>query len=197
MIDVPQGWSVTNTTFRRTALGSAVALGGLAALVAVQLPLRAHLSVATPALVFVVPVIVGVVVGGVIPGVVGSVAGFIVYDVFFIPPYGTLTVQQARNWVAIAFYLVVVAVVAQVVTKLQLAREEAQRRTQDAERLFELSAALIGDLALSDLLSHIVTTVQSAFSPRWTALVLPGLEERGRSETAELHVAASAGQLLT
>ena len=67
----------------------------------------------------------------------------------------------------------VVLVVSQVVAKLRSAREEAERRTEESERLYELSQALIGDLTLSQLLTHIVATVQSVFAPRWTALVLP------------------------
>ena len=122
----------------------------------------------------------------------GSIAGFITYDILFIPPYGTLAVRQARDWVALVVYLIVVLVVAQVVTKQQSAQEEAQRRTGDANRLFELSQALIGDLALSELLSHIVTTVQNAFTPRWTALVLPGTRRASRGP--ERFVAARRGQ---
>ena len=54
-----------------------------------------------------------------------------------------------------AVYVAVVLVVSQVVAKLRRAREEAERRTQESERLFELSQALIGDLTLSQLLMHI------------------------------------------
>ena len=54
----------------------------------------------------------------------------------------------------------VVLVVAQVVAKLRRAREEAERRTEESERLYELSQALIGDLTLSQLLTHMVGTVQ-------------------------------------
>ena len=36
-----------------------------------------------------------------------------------------------------------------------------------------MSQALIGDLNFSQLLTHIVDTVQGVFVPRWTALVLP------------------------
>ena len=86
-------------------------------------------------------------------------------------------------------------IVAQVVAKLRSAREEALRRTEESERLFELSQALIGDLTLSQLLTHIVATVQSVFAPRWTALVLPGTTTAGSAGSAEaLQVAATAGQ---
>jgi len=154
-------------------LGIVVTLAGLGALLALLLPFRSHLSIAIPALAFVLPAMTGVVIGGFVPGVVGALAGFLVYDYFFLPPYYTLTVRSPSNWFALAVYVVVVLVVAQVVASQRRAREEALQRTEESERLFELSQALIGDLTLSQLLTHIVGTVQSVFGPRWTALVLP------------------------
>src|ERR1022692_3046202 len=168
-----RGSLANKEAYQRGVAGSAVALFGLAVAVAILFPFRDNLSTAIPALVFVVPVICGVLVGGIASGVVGSLVGFLLYDLFFLPPYGRLTVQSAQNWIALLVYVVVVLVVSQIVVKLRAAREEAQRRTADSDRLFELSQALIGDLTLSQLLTHIVTTVQTAFSPRWTALVLP------------------------
>src|SRR5580704_3316026 len=152
----------SNDVYRRAALGGLVALAGLGALTGLMLPLRAHLSIATPALVFIVPVILGVVVGGLIPGAAGAVAGFLLYDIFFLPPFGTLTVQAPQNWIALVVYVVVVLVVARVVERLKVARARAGRREEDAVRLFELSRALIGDLSLAQLLEHIASSVQSA-----------------------------------
>lgn len=187
----------TKGTYQRTAWGIACTLVGLGALLAVLLPFRAHLSIAIPALVFVLPALVGVVVGGILPGVVGALGGFVVYDLFFLPPYNTLTVRSPQNWTALAVYAVVVLVVSQVVAKLRSAREEAERRTEESERLYELSQALIGDLSLSELLAHMVATVQSVFAPRWTALVLPESDAGGAPSVAALRVAASAGEPLT
>jgi two-component system, OmpR family, sensor histidine kinase KdpD len=191
-----RGKLATRGTYQRTALGIAVMLALLAALLALLLPFRSHLSLAIPALTFVLPAVVGVVVGGFVAGAIGAVAGFLVYDYFFLPPYGTLTVRSPQNWFALVVYAVVVLVVAQVVAKLASAREEALRRTSESERLHELSQALIGDISLSQLLSHIVDTVQGVFRPRWTALVVP-VDERGdASAGSTLHVAATAGQPL-
>lgn len=178
-------------------LGIVVTLAALGALLGVLLPFRPHLSIAIPALVFVVPALVGVVIGGFVPGVVGALAGFLVYDLFFLPPYNTLTVRSPQNWIALAVYAVVVLIVSQVVAKLRSAREEAERRTQESERLYELSQALIGDLTLSELLTHMVATVQSVFVPRWTALVLPNGDAATGASGAAIRVAASAGQPMT
>ncbi len=196
MTDVRPSGLVTKATYQRTTLGIVVTLAGLGVLMAVMLPFRAHLSIAIPALAFVLPTVIGVVIGGFVPGVVGAVGGFLIYDWFFLPPYNTFTVRSPSNWIALVVYAVVVLIVARVVDKLRDAREEALRRTAESERLFELSQALIGDLNLSQLLTHIAGTVQSVFSPRWTALVLPvGGPEAGETET--LRVAATAGQALT
>ncbi len=105
-------------------------------------------------------------------------------------PYNTLTVRSSQNWVALGVYAVVVLVVSQVVAKLRSAREEAERRTQESERLYELSQTLIGDLTLSELLTHMVTTVQSVFVPRWTALVLPADGAAPGGTAGTLQVAA-------
>jgi two-component system sensor histidine kinase KdpD len=162
-----------------------------------MLPFRAHLSIATPALVFVVPVIIGVVVGGFASGALVSVSGFLLFDIFFLPPYGQLTVRAPSNWLALVIYLIVVLMVAQVVTRLDAARGEARRREGDAGRLFELSQALIGDLTISRLLDHIADTVQTAFAPRWTALLIPAELGAAGAQSPELTVAASAGQPIT
>ncbi len=197
MTHVRRGGPGTKATYQRTVLGIVVTLVGLAALLALLLPFRSHLSIAIPALAFVLPALVGVVIGGFLPGAVGALVGFVFYDYFFLPPYNTLTVRSPQNWIALGVYAAVVLMVAEVVAKLQSAREEALRRTEESERLFELSQALIGDLSLAQLLSHIVATVQSVFTPRWTALVLPDADRDSAGYGETLGVAASAGDPLT
>jgi two-component system, OmpR family, sensor histidine kinase KdpD len=192
-----QGNLAPRGTYQRTTLGIAATLVSLAILLAVLLPFRSQLSVALPALLFVVPALVGTVIGGFWPGGVGAVAGFLVYDWFFLPPYNTFTVRSPQNWIALAVYAAVVLVVAQVVSQLQRLLQEADRRTEEAGRLYELSQALIGDLPLSALLTQIAESVQGVFAPRWTALVLPagGRDALGPGEVLE--VAAAAGETMS
>jgi two-component system sensor histidine kinase KdpD len=191
----------TNRSHRRVILGGVLALAVQGVLLAVMVPFRVHLSIATAALAFVVPVVVGVVFGGYIPGALASVVGFVLYDIFFLPPYGNLTVKADADWLALIVYLIVAQLVAQVVSNLNAARDEARRRAQDAGRLFELSQALIGEFTISELLDHIVTTVQTVFAPRWTALLLPAetapVGAEGGEGAEQLFVAASGGQPIT
>src|SRR5580704_9621844 len=91
--------------YRRAVIGFLVGLAAQGVLLAVLLPFRPHLSVATPALAFVVPVIVAVVMGGFAAGVGASVCGFVLYDVFFIRPYGTLAIHSPADLLALVVYV--------------------------------------------------------------------------------------------
>jgi len=161
------------TSGRRNVIGAGAALAAVAVLAAAMAPLRDHLSVATTALVLVVPVVVGVVMGGFVAGAVAVVAGFIVDDLVFIPPYGTLSVGAAENWAALGVYVVVMLLTAQVVARLDEARTAAQRREAEVRRLFELSDLLIGEKPVAELLGIIVSAVHDAFALRGVVLLLP------------------------
>jgi len=115
---------------RRSVIGSAAALASMALLTAAMLPLRSHLSIATTALILVVPVVIGVVCGGFGAGTVSVIAGFLVYDFFFIPPYLTLWVGAPQNWAALGVYAAVMLPVAHVVAGMNAARTRARRRSE-------------------------------------------------------------------
>jgi two-component system sensor histidine kinase KdpD len=174
---------------RRSVIGTFAALASMAALTGAMLPLRSHLSVATTALVLVVPVVIGVISGGFIAGVLSVIAGFLVYDFFFIPPYLTLWVGARENWVALGVYVVVMVPVARVVAGMNTARATEKRQSAEIRELFELSDLLVADKDLDELLSVIVTTLADVFGSRKVALLLPNNDL--------LEIVASAGEPLT
>jgi len=110
------------TKVKRSLIGTGAALISMALLTLAMLPLRSHLSIATTALILIVPVVIGVVYGGLTAGVFSVIAGFLVYDFFFIPPYWTLWVGRAQNWVALGVYVVVMLPVASVVATMNASR---------------------------------------------------------------------------
>lgn len=175
---------------KRGVIGTVAALASTAVLTCAMLPLRSHLSIATTALVLVVPVVVGVVVGGFIAGVLSVIAGFLVYDVFFIPPYLTLWVGAPQNWAALGVYAVVMLPVARLVAGLNAARTKDRRQSKEIRQLFELSDLLVEDKPLDGLLSVIVTTLADVFGSRQVAILLPGA-------AGELKIAAAAGEPLS
>lgn len=169
--------------------GSAVSALSIAILAVAMVPFRSHLSIATAALVLVIPVVVGVSVGGFPSGVIATILGFLVYDFVFIPPYYTLTVGAAQNWVAIVVYVAVMVVVARVFSQVIAARREAQQRAQEISTLFELSELLVTEADESSLLNAIVESVRATFSVEAVALLL--------ERDAELELVASCGTAMT
>jgi two-component system sensor histidine kinase KdpD len=161
----------------------------MAVLTAAMLPVRSHLSIATTALVLVVPVVIGVVIGGFVAGAISVAAGFLVYDFFFIPPYLTLWVGAPENWFALGVYVAVMLPVSIVVARMDKARINERRQGKQIRELFKLSDLLVEDKPLDMLLSVIVITMAESFSCRQAALFLP---EGGR-----LTLVASAGEPLS
>jgi two-component system sensor histidine kinase KdpD len=153
---------------------------------AVMLPGRSHLSIATAGLVLVVPVVAGVVTGGFSAGLISVAAGFLVYDIVFIPPYGTLSVGAAQNWVALAVYTVTMVLVARVVANLEDANAASRTRAASARRLLDISELLLVDKPVPELYQTIVDTVRDSFGFAGVALLV--------STGGRLEVAAESGE---
>jgi two-component system sensor histidine kinase KdpD len=168
------------------AYGSLLAVSTAAALSALMVPLRGQINVATPALVLVVPVVAGVTVGGFAAGLVATAACFLAYDFVFLPPYYTLYVGRAEDWVALGVYGVVMVLVSRVVAAANLAKAESEQRAAEVRRLFDFSEILVRELPAPKLLDTIVNSVRSGFHLDGVALLLPGADGR-------LEVVASAG----
>ncbi len=182
-------WRFEKRVVNRTLIGTLAALASMAALTAVMLPFRPHLSIATTALVLIVPVIIGVVSGGFVAGVLSVGAGFLVYVVFFIQPYLTLYVGKPENWAPLGVYVVVMVPVARVVAGMNTAREKERKRSSQIRELFELSDMLVADKPLDELLSVVVTTLAEVFGSRKVAILLPTDEH--------LQIVASSGEPFT
>ena len=170
-------------------MGTTAGLLELAALAGVMFALRSHLSVATVGLVLVLPVVTAVVAGGGVAGGITVAVGVLVYDVVFVPPYGSLTVGHPEDWVALAVYVVVMALVTRVANDLAEAEAVARARTAEAERLFVLSELLVTERPWADLLTLIVASVQQAFAAGSVVLLLP--------RDGSLVPVANAGEALT
>jgi two-component system sensor histidine kinase KdpD len=168
---------------RNSRMGSVIGVLAAVAVGAAMLPIRSHLSIATAALVLVIPVVAGVAIGGWISGLVSVLAGFVVYDYAFIPPYNTLTVGSLQNWSALGVYVVVMIVVARLVTHLREAQETATSRADTARHLLDLSELLLTETPT--LPAAIVDGVRTAFGIEGVALL--------QNVAGELDVIASAG----
>ncbi|HEY0930272.1 MAG TPA: DUF4118 domain-containing protein [Gemmatimonas sp.] len=118
---------------RRTAWAlSIVAL--LVATLALHL-VRDALDKAHVALVLLLVVLGGSAAGGRLLGVVLALAGFVVFDVFFLPPFNTLVVADPLDWLVLVVFLATGVVAAQLLTRAQREADQARRRAEEIAAL--------------------------------------------------------------
>src|SRR3954452_12852659 len=80
--------------------------------------------------------------GGWAVGAAASVAAMLCFNYFFLPPLGTLTIEEPANWVALISFLIASTFASRVVATARREAAAAQRRRQEVEILYELSFAL-------------------------------------------------------
>jgi K+-sensing histidine kinase KdpD len=118
-------------------LGVAVGAAAVVAAAVALLPVRAHVTRATPALVLVLAVVIAGLVGRGVAAVVTAVLAAAVYNLAFIPPFWTLKVNVADDWVALAVFLVVALVVGLLVAAQADRRRAAEMREAELRSLNE------------------------------------------------------------
>src|SRR5438309_9096554 len=116
-----------------------IALGAVTVVVAsaALLPVRTHVTRATPALVLVLAVVVAGVVGGSIAATVTALLAAAAYNLVFIPPFGTFKVNVADDWVALAVFLAVALAMGLLVAGQAERRRAAEQREAELRSLYD------------------------------------------------------------
>jgi two-component system sensor histidine kinase KdpD len=132
---------------RSTRLGGAIGLLTVAGLMAALVPVRAHVSRATPALLLVMAVVAAGLVGGVLAAVATAVAAAAALNFAFIPPYWTFKVNAADDWVALAVFLVVALVVGVLMAVQHERRLAAEAREAELRKVYDDVQAIAAERA--------------------------------------------------
>jgi K+-sensing histidine kinase KdpD len=140
-------------------LGIVVGVGSVAAVSAALVPVRAHVTRATPALVLVVAVLLAGVLGGSRAAVVTAVVAAAAYNLVFIPPFGTFKVNVAEDWVALAVFLVVALAMGLLVAGQAERRRAAEQRESEVRRLYDQLRAMDEHLAEEAMRAQVLERV--------------------------------------
>jgi K+-sensing histidine kinase KdpD len=119
------------------AVGTALGVGATVAAVAALLPVRDNTSLATPALLFVVAVVVAGLVGGARAAVATAVVAALAFNLVFVPPYGTLKANAVDDYVALAVFMVVAVAVGVLVAAQADRRRGAEHREAEIRDLYD------------------------------------------------------------
>ncbi|HEU4898354.1 MAG TPA: ATP-binding protein [Actinomycetota bacterium] len=169
-MDVPRRLAVGGP---RGALGYAVAVGGTALITAPLLAFRGDVSKTTVVLAYLLVVTAAAAAGGLGPGITAAGLGFLAFDLLFLQPYHHIIVDDPQDYLSLAVYLLVAAVVSLLVASSERRRAQAERRERETRMLFDLSTSLVAHGSLDDTLRGVVSTVRSLFDLAGCAIVLP------------------------
>jgi two-component system sensor histidine kinase KdpD len=80
---------------------------------------------------------------GFVESVLASVAATLTFNLFFLPPIGTLTIADPQTWVALFSFLTTSLIASRLSTEAKRRALDAIERRQDVERLYTFSRAIL------------------------------------------------------
>jgi two-component system sensor histidine kinase KdpD len=100
---------------------------------------------------------------GVVEATTGSLAAAVCFNIFFLPPVGTLTIADPQNWVALVTFLLTGTVASQLSGRARRRHVEAISRQRDLERLYSVSRSLLLSPGRPSMAAAIARHVAEAF----------------------------------
>jgi two-component system sensor histidine kinase KdpD len=117
--------------------------------------------------------------GGWAAGAVASLAAMLCYNYFFLPPFGTFTISEPANWVALASFLAASTLASRLVASARRQAAEAQLRRREVEILYELCFGLFATSQGPGALAESATRTLRAIGAEAGALYLGDGQEEG------------------
>lgn len=139
---------------------------------ALVLPLRGTFAETNLAMLYLLTVVLVTVRLGRGPGILASVLAVVAFDVFLVPPYYSVSVDDTQYLLTFAIMLAVSLVISYLTANLAHQAEIARGREQRATALFELSRDLSGALSAEDIAAVGTRHLSTTFNAR-AIILLP------------------------
>jgi len=156
-----------------------------------------HVNVTTVALCFLVLVLIVATRWRLAHSVYLSILCTLLYNFFFLPPIGALTIAEPQNWVTLSVFLGTSVLVSHLSESERRQSELSERRRREVERLYEFSQQLLLYEDLRGLARATPSIAARVFGMRAVALYVTGQDAAYYSDpenelfpTAELKMAA-------
>ena len=126
----PLRWMQGARSWRRRATGILVSVVAVALVTGAVFALRPVAPVLSLGVLYVVAVVAVAVTSGLAYAIPVSIASMLTFNFIFLPPVHTFALHDSANWVALAVYIAVAAVVSELATRSRrLARQAVEAET--------------------------------------------------------------------
>ena len=158
----------------RAELGQAA--GALAALAIVTATYETWLGVSNPTVVglsYLLIVLIVAAVSTLRAAVATSVVALLALNFFFMPPVGTLTLQDPQNWVALLVFLAVSVVASRLSLMARSRADDALARRDELARLFDLSRDILLTTESREAMDELTRHMARRFGLDYVGICLP------------------------
>jgi two-component system sensor histidine kinase KdpD len=118
-------------------------LSGVALVTVCYKLLITGVNATTVALSFLLVVLFAAAAHGIGPAIVASITGMLCFNFFFLPPFGTFTIHDPQNWVALFAFLATAIIASQLSSAARKRAREAEKSREEVWKLYQLSRAII------------------------------------------------------
>src|SRR5579862_298977 len=126
----------------------------------------------TAALAYLLAILIVSTIWGLAVAVVMSIAAVLAFNYFFLPPVGTFTISDPRNWVALFAFLVTSVMASQLSWRARQKAQEASARRREIEKLYTFSQKLLESGNVIRLLNRIPAQIVDVFEVGASAVFL-------------------------
>lgn len=105
--------------------------------------------------------------------VVLSVAATAAFNFFFFPPFGTFTIADPQNWIALLAFLLSALVASNLAERARREADAAKQQRRNVEHLYRLSEQLLTVENVAELMNDVPRFVSDAFGINGAALITP------------------------
>jgi two-component system, OmpR family, sensor histidine kinase KdpD len=110
-----------------------------------------------------------------------AIVATICFNFFFLPPYGTFTIADPQNWIALLVFLLTAVLASNLAAKALRSADIANQRRREAERLYSFSQKLLLADNVVELLNAIPIYIVEIFGIKAAALFVTARQEIYRS----------------
>jgi two-component system sensor histidine kinase KdpD len=136
----------------------------------------------TVALTFLVAVLVVSAFWGLYYAVFVAIVATLAFNYYFLPPYGTFTIADPQNWIALVAFLATALIASELSEKARRQTIAANQRRKEIERLYGFSQQLLTTENLPELLNLLPRFVVDGFGVGAAALFVTGRPDIYRSD---------------
>ena len=183
--------TITHVKPRLRSVGRVLVCGLIVTAIVAFYKLALHANATTVALTFLLAVLVVSANWGFWYAAFLAVASTLAFNFFFLPPYGTFTIADPQNWVALFAFLATAVISGQLSERARRQTLTATQRRREIEHLYAFSQRLLTLESVPELLNLVPRHITETFGCKGAAIFVHDKVDVYRSgpETREIDTA--------